>query len=62
MCLTECDYEASIMRRPLPTRGCCAMGGGVGNLLQVINCLRVIPIYGHCCLFHFKPIKHPLII
>jgi hypothetical protein len=22
----ECDGEASIMRRPWPTRGCCAMG------------------------------------
>jgi len=21
----ECDHEASIMRRPRPTRGCCAM-------------------------------------
>jgi hypothetical protein len=24
--VSECDYEASIMRRPWPTRGCCAMG------------------------------------
>jgi hypothetical protein len=23
--LTECDREASLMRRPWPTRGCCAM-------------------------------------
>jgi hypothetical protein len=26
VCLTECDREASIMRRPWPTRGCCATG------------------------------------
>jgi hypothetical protein len=25
MCLTECDREASIMMKPWPTRGCCAM-------------------------------------
>jgi hypothetical protein len=23
--VSECDREASIMRRPWPTRGCCAM-------------------------------------
>jgi hypothetical protein len=27
--LTECDREALIMRRPWPTRGCCAMGENV---------------------------------
>jgi hypothetical protein len=27
VCL-ECDREASIMKRPWPTRGFCAMGGG----------------------------------
>jgi hypothetical protein len=27
----ECDREASIMRRPWPTRGCCATGGGGGG-------------------------------
>jgi hypothetical protein len=25
--VSECDREASIMRRPRPTGGCCAMGG-----------------------------------
>jgi len=25
-CVTECDREASIMRRPWLTQGCCAMG------------------------------------
>jgi hypothetical protein len=25
VCLTECDLKASIMRRPWPTGGCCAM-------------------------------------
>ena len=23
----ECDHESSIMKRPWPTRGCCAEGG-----------------------------------
>ena len=26
VCLTECEREASIMRRPWTTMGCCAMG------------------------------------
>jgi hypothetical protein len=26
-CVSECDRGASIMRRPWPTRGCCARGG-----------------------------------
>jgi hypothetical protein len=25
VCVTDCDCEASIMRRPWPTVGCCAM-------------------------------------
>jgi hypothetical protein len=25
--VSECDREASITRRPWPTRGCCAIGG-----------------------------------
>jgi hypothetical protein len=27
--VSECDREASIMRRPWPTRGCCAMGKSI---------------------------------
>ena len=26
--VSECDRKASVMRRPWPTKGCCAMGGG----------------------------------
>jgi hypothetical protein len=26
-CVSECDHEASAMRRPWPTTGCCASGG-----------------------------------
>jgi hypothetical protein len=26
--VSECDRKASIMRRPWPTKGTCAMGGG----------------------------------
>jgi len=29
--VSECDREASTMRRPWPTGGCCAMGGGGGG-------------------------------
>jgi hypothetical protein len=30
--VSECDGKASIMRRPWPTSGCCAMGvSGVGE-------------------------------
>ena len=29
--VSECDREASIMRRPWPTRGCRAMRWGVGE-------------------------------
>jgi len=25
--VSECDRQASTLRRPWPTRGCCAMGG-----------------------------------
>ena len=28
--VSECDREASIIRRPWPTGGCCAIGGGEG--------------------------------
>jgi hypothetical protein len=28
---TECDCEATIMRRPWPTTGCVARGGGGGR-------------------------------
>ena len=27
--VSKCDREASIMRKPWPTRGCCAMGGNI---------------------------------
>jgi hypothetical protein len=43
--LSECDREASIMRRPCPTRGCCAMGWGETTLksdLQKIGNSEVI--------------------
>ena len=31
MCVvSECNFEASVMRRPWPSRGCCAMGKGGG--------------------------------
>jgi hypothetical protein len=33
MCgVSECDREASIKRRPWPTRGCFAMGGLEGDI------------------------------
>jgi hypothetical protein len=33
--VSECDREASIMRRPWPTGGCCAMGT---KLLRIPKC------------------------
>jgi hypothetical protein len=46
--VSECDREASTMRRPWPTRGCCAIGsspvtwqagtqGGTGVALPVLD-------------------------
>jgi hypothetical protein len=47
-CVSECDREASIMRRPWPTGGCCALWGGGGRnrivhfvALSVSNYLRL---------------------
>ena len=34
--MSECEREASAMRRPWPTRGCCAMGGG-GKTISYTN-------------------------
>jgi len=39
MCLSECDREASTMRRSWPTRGCCTMGD---KFLEVEEHLSVI--------------------
>jgi hypothetical protein len=39
--VSECDREASIMRRPWPTRGCCTMKkkiGGCGVIRFIIAC------------------------
>jgi hypothetical protein len=36
--VSECDREASTMRRPWTTRGCCAMGGGGGGV-SMLSCL-----------------------
>jgi hypothetical protein len=29
--VSECDREASIIRRPWPTRGCCVIGERIGR-------------------------------
>jgi hypothetical protein len=41
--VSECDREASIMRRPWPTRGCCAPGGGGRTNAVVTNWLWLQP-------------------
>jgi hypothetical protein len=33
---SECDHEASIMRRPWPTGGCCAMGKNTPEIVTFI--------------------------
>jgi hypothetical protein len=33
--VSECDCDSSIMRRPWPARGCCAMGEKKTNLARV---------------------------
>jgi len=41
--LTICDCESLIMRRIWPTRGCCAMVGGIDKLIEFIPlCLQKI--------------------
>ena len=32
--VSDCDREASIVRRPWPTRGCCAMGKNYPRLIS----------------------------
>jgi hypothetical protein len=36
-CLSECDCEASTVRRPWPTGGCCAKDGDVKILIYIIT-------------------------
>jgi hypothetical protein len=48
--VSECDREASIMRRPWPTRGSCAMGGKYGEDCQVCLYESVSkPLHILCC-------------
>jgi hypothetical protein len=42
--VSECDSEASIMWRPWPTRGCCALGGGE-YVLFIERGLHVIKLF-----------------
>jgi hypothetical protein len=39
MCITEYDREASIMRRPWPIRGCCAMKNNARPLRENFHCV-----------------------
>jgi hypothetical protein len=48
-CVSECDREASIMRRPWPTGGCCVMGGGIRKDIG-ISMKRYFALY-------FTPLK-----
>jgi hypothetical protein len=34
--VSDCDREASIMRRPRPTRGCCAIGKKIGTFSLIV--------------------------
>ena len=46
VCVTECDREASIMRRPWPTSGCCAVE------TKYIRELLNIPYIAHVNMCH----------
>jgi hypothetical protein len=47
---SECDREATEMRGPWPTRGCCAMGGvkNVEYVLQSRRCIKEGSIQASC--------------
>jgi hypothetical protein len=36
--VSECDREASILKRAWPTKGCCAMGGKKSSRSRATNC------------------------
>jgi hypothetical protein len=40
--VSECDREASTLRRPWPTGGCCAVGKNICFYLKVSGHLQVI--------------------
>ena len=40
-CVSVCDREASVMRRPWPTGGCCAMGKYIPILRLMCKCEQV---------------------
>jgi len=48
-CTIECDCEALIMRRPWPTRGCYAMGGG--KYWKMVKLLLAASTYFVVCAF-----------
>jgi hypothetical protein len=47
--VSECDREASVMRRPWPTRGCCAVKKK--NKLLFSNCRMQV----YCNIFNIYP-------
>jgi hypothetical protein len=53
VCQTECDREASIMRRPWPTRGCCAMEKKNREIV-VNNNQCPVPAFQH----YYFPVAH----
>jgi hypothetical protein len=40
--VSECNREASTMRRPWPTRGCCAFANDILTKLLIIVCMNGI--------------------
>ena len=49
--LSECDLEASIMRRPWPARDCYAMGGGGSSSLS-FGTVKNFKIYNSYFILH----------
>jgi hypothetical protein len=52
VCMSECDDKASIMRGPLPARGCCSVEK------QVVHYYAICSVY---CVIFSKPTKEPSI-
>ena len=42
--MSECDREASLIRRPWPTRGCCAIKMNFGFIIYKIDVMKPVAV------------------